>query len=272
MSALTFKLRSIPAQTIDLALLSPDRLSGKNAKEIAAIRLVTGNRKMPVGELFDVSGDDAANVIVAGACDKLDRIAFGMTGGTVTVEGDAGAYLGMGMTGGRISVAGNAGAWLGSGMLNGTIHVRGNAGDFLAAAIPGDKQGMLGGTIVVEGNAGDRVGDHLRRGMVLIKGNTGEYCAARMLAGTIMVGGALGGGAGFGMKRGTLLLSREPKALLPTFNDCGVHHLSFLNLLHGYLRGAGAPMMGFAASSDKVRRYVGDLANSGNGEILLYAD
>jgi formylmethanofuran dehydrogenase subunit C len=269
-SALTLTLRAAPTQTVDMSSITPDRLAGKSAADVAALELPSGNRRLKVGDMFEVAFGEAANIVIRSGSAKLNRIGLGMSGGSITVEGDAGAYLGMGMIAGRILVSGSTGAWTGSGMLDGTIQVRGDAGDFLAAAIPGDKQGMAGGTIVIEGNAGARVGDHLRRGMVLIKGNTGDYCGSRMLAGTIMVGGKTSSGVGFGMKRGTLLLAQMP-LLSATFNDCGRHHLPFLNLLHRHLRAGDPSVAGFARDGDRVRRFMGDLANDGKGELLVYA-
>lgn len=270
MSVLTLTLRGAPAQTVDMSSITPDRLAGKSAAEVAALEFTSGNRRIKVGDLFDIAFGDAASIVIRNGSAKLNRIGLGMSGGSITVEGDAGAYLGMGMVGGRIVVSGSAGAWTGSGMTDGTIHVRGDAGDFLAAAIPGDKQGMAGGTIVVEGNAGARVGDHLRRGMVLIKGDVGDYCGSRMLAGTIAVSGKTGSGVGFGMKRGTLLLAHLP-LLSPTFNDCGTHQLPFLNLLYRHFRTADPAVAAFARDSDRVRRFMGDLANDGKGELLVHA-
>ena len=267
--ALTFTLRDRPAQSVDVSPLIPDRLQGKSADDIAAIELTSGNRKLRIGELFSIEGADAANIAIRNSCSKLNRIGLGMSGGSITVQGDAGAYLGMGMKNGRIVVSGSAGAWAASGMANGQIDIRGDAGDFLGAAIQGDKQGMQGGTVIVHGNAGDRAGDHLRRGMLLIRGNAGVYCASRMLAGTIVVGGQAGAGAGFGMKRGTLILSR-PASLPATFNDCGIHNLSFLNLLHRHFRSSGGEVAQFARDGYRVRRFMGDLGNGGSGEILLY--
>ena len=252
MSALTLSLRTLMAQTIDMSPLTPDLLNGKSAQEIAVMELVTGNRKVKVADVFEVAGSDTTNIVIRNATNKLNRIGQGMSVGAITVEGDAGAYVGIGMQNGRILVAGNADAWTGSGMAGGEIQVKGNAGDFLGAAIPGDKQGMVGGSIVVEGNAGDRAGDHMRRGMLLIAGDAGDYCGSRMLAGTLAVRGKTGAGVGLGLKRGTLLLAHPPK-LSATFNDCGTHNLSFLTLLHRQFRATGGLKGQFAHGGDRVR-------------------
>jgi formylmethanofuran dehydrogenase subunit C len=269
MTALTFTLKEIPLQRIDLSPLTPDKLAGKSRKEIELIPLQTGNRKLAAGEIFRIKGDDAANIIFADACDKLDRIGAEMSGGRIHIDGDVGAYLALQCKGGEIIVSGNAGAFVASGMKKGIIEVRGNVGDFLAAALPGDQRGMTGGTVIVCGNAGDRTGDHMRRGTLLVEGNAGDYCAARMTAGTIAVLGSVGILPGFAMKRGTLLLRKMPQHLPATFNDCGAHTFSFLPMLTDSWKTFGGKFARLPKAKSPMQRYMGDLANNGKGEILI---
>ena len=56
--------------------------------------------------------------------------------------------------------------------------------------------------------------------------------------------------------------------MLPTFADAGAHDLGFLRLLGRVLRGTcrRAPLSG---RGTRVRRYVGDAAFAGKGEILV---
>jgi formylmethanofuran dehydrogenase subunit C len=266
---LSLTLRERPSQRVDLAPLSIDRLAGKSPAQVAAIELPCGNRMVRVDALFDIAGTFAAEFEIRNACDKLDRIGEGMTHGRIVVHGDAGLYVGAGMRGGQIQVHGSVGPYAGTGMRGGLLHVTGHAGDFLAAAIPGDPRGMQGGTIVIGGNAGDRVGDRMRRGTVLIEGSAGDYCAARMLAGTIAVAGRVGAFAGLAMRRGTLILERPPAEWVPTFNDCGEHRLGFLTLLARSWRNLPGRFAHVPDTRVRARRYVGDLANDGRGEILV---
>jgi formylmethanofuran dehydrogenase subunit C len=267
MSALTFKLKLQTAQRIDVSPLSPDHLAGKTAAEIAAIELQNGNQKLRADAVFDIGGDDSANIVFDGANGKLDFIGSKMQSGSITVNGDAGAYLAFQMKKGSVTVNGNAGAYAASGLAGGTLHIHGNVGDFLASAIPGDKKGMKGGLVIVTGNAGDRVGDQMRRGIVLIEGNAGAYCASRMLAGTIGVMGSVGEYVGYGMRRGTLLLFSKP-ALHATLQDCGTHTLPFLSLMFKSFR--NLPTKFAAINKNRVQRFAGDLANDGKGEILVF--
>lgn len=269
MSPLTFTLRETPRQRVDLSPLTPERLAGKALAEIEALELTSGNCRLQVRELFEVSGTDAATLVIRGGCDRLDRIGQGMGSGSILVEGDAGAYLGLDLQGGAIEVRGDAGAYCASRMAGGLIHIHGNAGDFLGAALPGEPHGMRGGTVVVRGSAGDRAADRLRRGQVLIEGNAGRYCASRMIAGTVAVLGRVGEGVGSGMRRGTLLLSETPP-LPSTFNESGTFELTFLPLLIGSWRGLPGAFATLAPAP-RARRYVGDRAAGGLGEILIRA-
>jgi formylmethanofuran dehydrogenase subunit C len=248
-----------------------------NKDEIAGIPLWDGNQKLTLGAFFTIARLDPSPadheppaLQIRSATDRLDRIGAQMDAGTISVEGDAGAYLGQDMSGGEITLTGKCGPFAGSGMRNGLIRIDGDAGDFLGAAIPGERQGLRGGTITVGGNAGDRVGDHQRRGMILIAGNAGAYCGARMVAGTIVVLGKTGAFAGYGMKRGTLLLRQPPDSILPTFNTSGRHDLTFLTLLLNHLHGMGDSWTKLDGSRTRVDRYVGDLAVGGKGEVLIW--
>lgn len=268
---LVLTLKAAPPGRVDMSPLIPERLAGLGPKNIAALPLECGGRTTATGDLFAVAGDDPAQLVIEGGSERLDRIGQGMKRGAILVHGDAGAYLGRRMGGGSITVEGNVAAYCGSGMKDGLIRIRGSAGDFLAAALPGEHRGMQGGTILVHGDAGERAGDRMRRGMVLIEGGCGDYCASRMGAGTIAVLGPAGANVGFAMRRGTVILS-HPADLPPTFDDFGTHDLGFLRLLHGAWR--RLPASRFAAIGDeavRVRRFVGDLANGGKGEVLVRA-
>ena len=267
MSALTLTLKTVPPQHVDMSPLIPNQLAGKTLSEIGAILLQSGNQKLRTDALFDIAGDDNSNLIIQNSCKQLDYIGAQLKEGSITIHGDAGAYLGLQMKAGTISLHGNALAFAACGMAGGLLDIHGNTGDFLGGALPGDRKGMKGGTVLVSGDAGDRVGDQMRRGLILIEGNAGSYCASRMLAGTIGVAGNVGDFVGFGMRRGTLLLLKSP-ALHATIQDCGSHSLPFLSLMFKSFRGLHSRFA--QLQNNRVRRFSGDLANDGKGEILIF--
>jgi formylmethanofuran dehydrogenase subunit C len=267
---LTLTQRFVPHQRVDCSPLTPTLLAGKSAREIASLQLQSGNRKLPAGELFTLSGDDPQNLVIECEGDKLERIGARMTGGSVRVQGDCGAYAGLQMRGGEIHVAGSVGAFGACQMRGGLLRIDDDAGEFLGSALPGETLGMAGGTVIVKGNVGDRCGDRMRRGQILIEGHAADYCASRMLAGTIAVMGSVGANLGFAMQRGTVLLRDTPAHILPTFGDCGTHELAFLKLLFQSWTALPSRYAAFAPPP-RVQRIVGDLANGGRGEILISA-
>ena len=269
MTALTFTLKAPTQQRIDVAPLTPDHLTGKTREEIGAIPLQTGNRQLRADELFAIEGDDAATIEFRGATAKLDYVGLGLRQGEIHVDGDAGCYAGMQMKGGKLAVTGNVDAYAACEMKNGVFVIGGNAGDFLGAALPGNKKGMAGGVVIVKGNVGDRTGDHMRRGAILIEGDTGAYLGSRMVAGTIAVLGKAGEHIGYAMGRGTLLLAQAPAAIPATFNDCGSHTLGFIPLLLKSFAELETPFAGMSEKLKRVRRYAGDMAALGKGEILV---
>ncbi len=267
MTALTLTLRSPPARSMDLSALIPERLAGLGAMQIGALPLRDGSC---VADFFDVMDGNAQHVVIRNGCDRLTHVGAAMRSGTITVEGDCGAYAGLGLNGGRLNVAGNAGDFAGSGMKAGMIRISGNAGDFAGGALAGDRQGMRGGILAIQGDVGDRAGERMRRGLLLVGGNAGAYCAANMLAGTIFVAGKVGMMPGFSLKRGTLLLACVPENLPVTFQDSGEHALLFLTLLEKQLERDHQAFARFLPFGRKVRRYCGDLAWGGTGEILIF--
>lgn len=270
MSGYRLTVKEPPRQRVDLSALLPERLAAMKTTEVAGIEFFVGNRRQRLDSLFEIKSQRDPDLLeIVGDAAKFDAIGKGMTGGVIKVRGDVGAYVGTEMNGGEIEIDGDAGAWAGAAMLSGLLRIAGNAGDYLAAAIPGERRGMLGGTIVVAGNAGIRAGDLMRRGMVLIGGSAGAYCCSRMIAGTVAVLGDLGSHPGYGMKRGSLILFREPARLPPTFTDSGGHDLGYLRLMARHWDDLGAPFGGMAAKVARARRFAGDAANGGQGEILV---
>jgi len=271
MSALVLTLKAPPRQRVDLSPLTPDRLRDVALGDIARIELASGNRRIPAGDLFAVAAGDPGELVIRNATSRLDFIGRDMRGGTIAVEGDAGAYLGQGLRGGSLRVSGSVGPWAAAEMQGGSIVVAGDAGDFLGGALPGAMRGMSGGMVAVRGRAGERAGDRMRRGIIVVHGAAGAYAGSRMIAGTLAVlGGGSGAYPGLGMKRGTLIFRALPASLLPSFVDCGTHDMGFLALLGRTLRDLDSGFGTNEAFATRVRRYVGDLATDGKGEILVW--
>lgn len=266
MTALTFSLKTDLTAALDCSPLNTTNLQDKSAAEINNILLKYGNQTTTVTNIFDVSGDDANNLVFENTNTQMDYVAANATEGTITINGDVGNYLAYKAKKTAITLNGNAGDLAACQLGNGTLTVNGNVGDFLGGAAAGQKKGMRGGTVIIKGNAGDRVGDQMRRGMILIEGNTGDYTASRMIAGTIGVLGTLGNYTGFNMKRGTVLVKNLPK-LHTTMQDCGTHTLPFMDIMLKTFKQLDSEFS--SVDSMRVQRFVGDAAMQGNGEILF---
>lgn len=273
MSALVLTLKDPPPpQRVDLSPVTPDRLRDVDARGIARVELDCGNGRAALGDLFEISDGDTADIVIRRATMKLDFIGRGMSFGSIRVEGDAGAYLGQGMSGGSLHLTGSAGPWAASGLAGGAVRIDGDAGDFVGGALPGDMRGMNGGLVVIRGRVGERAGNRMRRGIIVVEGDAGPYLGWRMIAGTVVALGEVGPYPGYAMKRGTLLLRELPALVSPTFSDNGSHDLGFVRLLSRYVtESSGAPAR-FDNLGVRVRRLIGDAAVGGKGELLIWQD
>jgi formylmethanofuran dehydrogenase subunit C len=266
-SALTFSLKAAPARRLDLSPLTPDRLRDLKQKEILGLALETEAEPLLVDDVFEVKGGDAAEIRFEGGSARFDLIGHAMSSGSIQVFGDVGYLAGRHLRGGHIAVNGDAGALLGSQMAGGRITLSGNAGASVGGPLSGELSGMSGGLIVIGGKAGERAGERMRRGMIVVSGPSGDYAGTGMIAGTLVLLGKTGHLPGYLMRRGTIVLGRGAQSLSPSFADCGPHELAFAALL-------GSRLVELEVKTGKLfksplRRYAGDLAALGKGEILL---
>jgi formylmethanofuran dehydrogenase subunit C len=269
-NVVTLRLRESTTIPIEADSICPDRFVGRSQAEIRALPTFYGRRKVTLGDLFTVEGEDSDQIVLEGDLSHVKKIGQRMTRGHITVRGDVGMHLGAYMRRGEIVVEGNAGDWAGAHMQGGRIWIRGNAGHLVGAAYRGEKRGMNRGEIVVEGNAGQEVGAQMRRGLIVVLGDVGDFAGAKMIAGSIIVSGRLGARAGAGMKRGTIVALADHEELLPTFHyDCRFQPV-FLRHYLLHLQALGMSV-GDEYFEGFYRRYHGDVTALGKGEILIYA-
>ena len=162
MTPLTFTLKSNPLQKVDCCRLTPNSLAGLSIPQIENLSPSNSKNSPKVADLFDVSGNDARNIIFKNSNSQLDYIGYKMMSGQITVEGDCGDFLGAQMQGGAIICNGNVGDRVGDQMRRGLILIDGDAGDYLASR-------MIGGTIGVYGEVGKLTGFGMKRGTILLK-------------------------------------------------------------------------------------------------------
>lgn len=258
---------------VEIEGLTPDWACDKSVAEIEAFEIFHGNRKIPLAEMFRITGDASdKHFEFEGNLFGVHWIGAQMASGRIDVRGPAGRHVGSEMTGGEIHVHGDSRGWAGAEMHGGLIHIHGNSGHLLGAAYRGSVKGMTGGTILVDGNAGNEIGLSMRRGLIAVAGSTGDVIGFNMIAGTIVVFGESGIRHGAGMRRGTIaLLGPNPPTLLPTFKFASTHRPPIMSIILREVRAKGLKFDESLLSAD-FDFYRGDLVSVGRGEIIFRHD
>jgi formylmethanofuran dehydrogenase subunit C len=255
---------------VEIEGLTPDWASGKSLTDIERFEIFHGNRKVPLAEMFSVTGDAGDKRFdFEGNLSGVHWIGAHMRTGQIYIHGPAGRHLGSELRGGEIHVEGAAGGWVGCEMRGGFIHVQGDAGHLVGAAYRGSAQGMRGGVIVVDGNAGNEIGLSMQQGTIAIGGEAGDMIGFNMTDGTILVFSDAGIRAGAGMHGGTIgLLGPTPPPILPSFRFDRMAKPEKLVAVLRDLHGTGLRSEESLLPAE-VDVYVGDLVADGIGEIYL---
>ncbi len=251
MSGIVAKLKEPLGQRVDLSEVLAGSWTTLSARELSG-RSVYLERDggARLGDLFELDGQACGSIRFVGALDQADRLGAGLNEGEVIVDGSVGREAGLAQAGGRLDIGGDAGPRAG-------------------AALPGFKRGMTGGELIVRGSAGAEAGAAMRRGLLVIGRAAGDRTGLGMIAGTVVVFGATGADTGLWSKRGSVVaLGRVTPP--PTYFYACTWQPVYLRLLLTRLRSSyGLPVRprhlnGF------YRRYSGDMAESGKGEILAW--
>ena len=180
--AITLTYNAQTLVPVEIEGFTPDWACDKSLMEIERFEIFHGNCRIPLAEMFTVSGDPTDQRFdFEGDLSGVHWIGAHMTSGQVHIHGPAGRHVGSQMRGGEIKVEGDAGGWVGAEMHKGQIHVKGNARHLTGAAYRGSSKGMTGGTILVDGNAGNEIGLTMRRGLIAIGGSAGDMIGFNMI-------------------------------------------------------------------------------------------
>jgi len=126
------------------------------------------------------------------------NLAVGLTNKIgVTIDGNAGYYVGGLGDGPDITVNGFTGWGIGENLMSGTIRVRGSVSQSAAAS-------AHGGIIIVEGDASLRAGISLKGATLAIAGDAGNLTGFMAQAGTILIGGDAGEALGDSLYEATI--------------------------------------------------------------------
>lgn len=251
MTGVSLTLREPLRGRVDASGVAWNDLSRLDTAALAAQRAwVEGEGAVPLGDLFEVRNTPAPETRLVGDLSLMDGIGAGLAGGELVVEGDAGWYVGRGMSGG-------------------VIEVRGNAAPRAGAADPGAKRGMTGGEILIRGSAGPEAGAGARRGLIVVQGDAAEGAARAMIAGSLLVFGALGPDAGLFSRRGSIV-AFGPHVPPATYRYACTYRPPHLRVTLTYLKARRGVPVTPEQLAGTYRRYSGDLAELGAGEMLAW--
>src|SRR5689334_20602615 len=100
---------------VEIEGLTPDWACDKSLAEIEKFEIFHGNRKIPLAEMFRISGDASDKRFeIEGNLAGVHWIGAHMASGQIHINGPAGRHLGSEMLGGEIHVSGDAGGWVGA--------------------------------------------------------------------------------------------------------------------------------------------------------------
>ncbi len=111
---ITLALKEPTAIPAEADCISPDNFHNKSNSEIRGQKVYWGNKKLDLGDLFEVEGEKSESITVIGDCDRVKLIGHEMSRGSIHIKGNAGFNTGSYMTGGRIVIDGNARDYLGA--------------------------------------------------------------------------------------------------------------------------------------------------------------
>jgi formylmethanofuran dehydrogenase subunit C len=251
MSGLQVTLRGALAAGADCSALLAGAWSGLRAADLARRSVsIAGRGPVPLGELCEVTGDADGSIRFAGDWRHAARLGAGLSEGTVVIESDVGDEVGLGMAGG-------------------SIEVHGNAGDRAGAAAPEARRGMTGGEVVVHGSVGREAAALMRRGLMVAGGTVGDHAAVGMIAGTMVAFGTVGPTPGLWSKRGSVV-ALDGVPVPSTYRYACTYQPVHLRLLLSRLKARYALPVEGRHLTGFYRRYSGDLAELGKGEILAW--
>lgn len=132
-------------------------------------------RELPEGTAVRITEPRGRHNLAVGLRHRLD----------ITIEGNAGYYIGGLCDGPDIVVDGFVGWGVGENLMSGTVRVLGNASESAAAS-------AHGGVVSISGDASSRAGISLKGGTLVVAGDVGHMSGFMAQAGIMLVGGDAG--------------------------------------------------------------------------------
>lgn len=151
---------------------------------------------LPDGSHVHITEPRGRNNLAVGVCRPLD----------ITIEGNAGYFVGGMCDGPIIRVEGFVGWSVGENLMSGTVRVCGNASESAGAS-------AHGGLVVIEGDASSRAAISLKGGTVAVAGDVGHMSAFMAQAGTLLVGGDAGDSLGDSLYEAVIYVAGRVRSL-----------------------------------------------------------
>jgi formylmethanofuran dehydrogenase subunit C len=178
--------------------------------------------------------------------------------------------LAVGLVEGDVVVDGDLGRDAGAGMAGGSLEVKGNAASGVGGAAPEGRRGMTGGEVIVRGSVGSGAGTRMRRGLVVVGGDAGADAGFGMIAGSIVILGSAIGEVGLWSKRGSIVALGAVKVPV-TYRYACTYYPVHVRVMLRRLRARYSLPLENQHVQGLYRRYSGDLADIGKGEILAWS-
>ncbi|HLL09361.1 MAG TPA: hypothetical protein VK393_11985 [Nocardioidaceae bacterium] len=124
----------------------------------------------------------------------------------ITIDGNAGYYIGGLCDGPSITVKGSVGWGVAENLMSGTVRVEGNASESAAAS-------AHGGRVFVDGDASSRAGISLKGGTLVVAGDVGHMSGFMAQAGTILIGGDAGEALGDSLYEAVIYVGGKLRSL-----------------------------------------------------------
>jgi glutamate synthase domain-containing protein 3 len=156
-----------------------DPLTRLDASALTTRAINARLRELPDGASVLISEPRGRHNLAVGLANKL----------TITIDGNAGYYIGGLGAGPDIAVNGFTGWGAGENLMSGTIRVHGSVSQS-AAARAGIS--LKGGALAIAGDAGNLTGFMAQAGTILIGGNAGEALGDSLYETVIYVAGSIG--------------------------------------------------------------------------------
>ena len=134
--------------------------------------------------------------LVVGLANKLE----------ITIDGNAGYFIGGLGDGPDIRVDGFVGWSVGENLMGGTVRVMSNASECAGAS-------SHGGHVIIHGDASSRAGISLKGGNILVAGDVGHMSGFMAQAGYLLIGGDAGDGLGDSLYEAVIYVGGTVKSL-----------------------------------------------------------